>query len=177
MEKNTAKEAGRKMGWDEMYENEGKLERAVNYRFQKVKKNPAQYDVDPEKYAKVVTEVGSRAVASHTPKKDMQEMVEDDPRDVLEMLSDIKKKGIHLAEKKLERLATTKKQLDKTKLRDFSTFIGTIIDKHQLLAGKATENVAVRAEIKEDMDPDEALSTMLRMREENMEGKDRTNRK
>ena len=78
-----------------------------------------------------------------------------------------KKAAWLLLNKKLNMLARSPKELGKTNLAALANVAGIAFDKGQIVKGEATENIAIRAKIDQNIDPLDALSEVMKRRDTN----------
>jgi hypothetical protein len=69
-----------------------------------------------------------------------------------------------LLNKKLNLAAKNKKELDKIPAVSLAQIASTVFDKAQIVNGEATENIALRAKIDDNITPEVALEEILKRR-------------
>lgn len=162
-------QVGLKYGFDKVYKNGRAVRNAITAIYTKVKNNPEEYGLSLEVVGLVEAGMKNRAVARQggTP----MEKPEMGVMDIKEKIVGIRDKTFHLIDKKLDRVASSKKRLDAISFKDLGIIAGIAFDKTQILRGEATENVAVLGKIETDLSPEAALDLVLKMREKTVEVK------
>lgn len=74
---------------------------------------------------------------------------------------------LHVLERKIKLMMLSDTSLEKASLNQIVSAYGTMFDKAQLLNGLATSNVSVRAKVDVNMNADEVLAELNKMREKN----------
>lgn len=88
-----------------------------------------------------------------------------DTKELIEMSKDTRNLAIQTLEKKLVQLYLDPEQLEKTSIVHLATVFGILFDKGQLMQGLSTENIAITARIDVNMNSDDALKELNKMRE------------
>ncbi|HRF71120.1 MAG TPA: hypothetical protein PKV66_06795, partial [Candidatus Pelethenecus sp.] len=88
-----------------------------------------------------------------------------------------RKKAFQLLNLKMDRVMRNNKSIDEIGITALAQTFGILFDKTQIVSGEATENIAVLAKIDKNMSSEDALASILKMREANNIDKDRTNKK
>lgn len=78
-------------------------------------------------------------------------------------------KAAELLHKKMDILNNNKSELAKVNITSLATVFGIFFDKAQIIQGEATENIAIKAKIEDDMTPEESLDALLNMRQQRQE--------
>jgi hypothetical protein len=178
LETKTLYETGIEFGFDKHYKDSRAVNNAVYKIYQKVLVDPQKYAVLPETVEKVKAVVSSRAIASVRPETTLREKIDLSKNvDFKELVLSGRKKAFELLNMKMDRIATSKKGLDEVSITALAQTFGILFDKSQIISGEATENIAVLAKIDKDMNSQDALAAILKMREVNNVEKDRTNKK
>lgn len=99
-------------------------------------------------------------------KKTGQELRIIDSTELVEMSRDTRNLGMMVLNKKLQELYIDPEQLAKINIATLATAFGILFDKHQLMNGLSTENIAVHTKIDINMTSDKALEELNRMREQ-----------
>jgi hypothetical protein len=94
-----------------------------------------------------------------------------DPKDTKQLVLGGRNKAAILLHKKFDLLNKNKQALKDTSLSQLGTVFGILFDKSQIIQGEATEHVAVMSKNIKDMNPEESLDAILRMREEEIASK------
>jgi len=137
------------------------------YRIAKeVENDPEKFGVTPDVVEIVKTSAEDRKSNPQANLTNPDETGLVDFSNITEVTLTTRNKVGELIHKKLDYLTHNKKALEKVNLVQLTTAFGTLFDKARILQGEATENIAVKAKITKDMDPDEALDQLLNMREQ-----------
>lgn len=178
LEKNTY-QTGLAFGFDKHYKDTEAVRSAVYRVWQAARKNPEKYFLTQETIDKVDAALKSRVPqAVRENQVTLREKMEaDNNKDIKELVLSGRNKAFQLLNKKLDRIGKNNKSLDEVNLSTLATTVGILFDKGQIVQGEATENVAVLAKIKNDMTPEEAMASILKMRELHQIEKDRSNTK
>lgn len=137
------------------------------YRIAKeVEGNPEKYGVTQEVVDIVKTSAEDRKSNPSHQVTETQDSALMDFSNITDVTIVGRNKMAELLHKKIDLLNSNKKALEKVNLVQLTTAFGTLFDKARILQGEATENIAVKAKITKDMDPDEALDQLLNMREQ-----------
>lgn len=177
LEKKTLYETGMDFELDKHYASSSSVKAAVYQYFLKVRQDPKRYGLSQEKIDNIVSILTSRAIEPNRHKKLREKVEEEEGRPFAELVLSGRQKAMKLLHRKLDRISASKKRLDETNLSTLTNAASALFDKGQIISGEATENVAVLAKVKSDMAPEEAIETVLRMREAFQVEKDRTSKK
>lgn len=152
-------------GLDRYLANEGSMRSAITRAYNLVLDNPSKYEILPEKAAFIQGVVSSRGIAKRTPETVRQE-VEAMDSDISKSVTHMRTLSSKLVRRKLEYLDKNPKALKEMSLKELIGAFHILFDKGQIVAGLATENIAVLSNIDMKMNPDEALAAIVKMREE-----------
>jgi len=175
---NTLYEAGVKLGMDKHYKTTNALKQAVYRHYNEVKNNPEKFAITQETVDLVSNIVSNRSTTTPVTsqektlaeKKAANELAE---VDIGELVTSGRDKAFKLLHKKLGTIERSKKELKDISLSALTTAAAILFDKGQIIAGQATENIAVLAKVDKDMSPQDALDYVLRAREINVTEKAR----
>lgn len=172
-------EVGIHFGLDKYYKSEGGLKNKVY----KVYREICAVDDDEElkrvyglgrENVNLVHDIVSNRSANQVQETLREKLAKDEKTDIRDMLLKGRKSALALAQKKMERIGDSMKQLDKTRLTELTTAFGILFDKAQLIDGNATEHVAVLANMEDKkIDPETAIDAVVKIRERNIETKTR----
>lgn len=169
----TLYEAGIQFGLDKYYKDSRAVTNAVYNIYRKVLADPQRYAVLPETVELVKGVVANRSV-SKTANTTLREKIDVDANpDFKDLVLSGRKKAFVLLNKKMDRVMKSNKSIDEIGITALAQTFGILFDKAQIISGEATENVAVLAKIDRNMSSEDALATVLKMREKNNEEKDR----
>jgi len=173
----TLYETGIEFGVDKYYKDSRAVNNAVYNIYRKVIANPQKYAVQEDTVELVKSVVAQRAV-SHNPQTTLREKNDElaNP-DFKDLVLSGRKKAFKLLNMKMDRVMRSNKGIDEVGITALAQTFGILFDKAQIISGEATENVAVLAKIDGNMSSEEALASILKMREINNIDKDRTNKK
>lgn len=178
LETKTLYETGIEFGFDKHYKNARAVNNAVYNIYKKVLIDPAKYAVQTETVDKVKAIVSSRAISTNRPDTTLAEKLDAEANpDFKELVLSGRKKAFQLLNMKMDRIARSKKGIDEVNITALAQTFGILFDKSQIIQGQATENIAVLAKIDKNMKSEDALSAILRMREDNNIEKDRVTKK
>lgn len=161
-------EAGTAMGLDTQYKDSRAIRNAVTSVYKKIQKKPEEYGLTQEVLELIMKSVSDRKIATITPQKPVK--VEED-LDMTGLLQGAAEKSLKLINLKLDRLSRNKKNLDRISFAQLNTIAGTAIDKSRLIAGEATEHIAMIAKVDKDMSAKDAMATLLQFREQTITNK------
>ncbi len=165
-------EAAKQIGLGARYRTDSSL-RAIGYRlFNTI--NPDELGISKDAQTIVRNAITNRKVKSHELMNSNERSIMADvldPDDTRKLIDGAKNKAVLALNKKFDYMLNSKKQLEDVSLSQLATAFGIVFDKSQILRGEATENVAIMAKIKTDMTPDEALKSLLNIREVQQEEK------
>jgi hypothetical protein len=99
-------------------------------------------------------------------KEEKHEVRKINTEQMVEMSKDTRNLAIQTLNKKLIELYDNPETLEKTNLATLATVFGILFDKTQLMAGLATENIAIQAKIDVNMKSDDAIKELNKMREQ-----------
>jgi hypothetical protein len=162
--KGTALEVAKEYGFGSYYKNERSMKSAVMRAFNIVRDEPNKWGISLESVKEVEKSIKDRA-----PKQ--TSIIEVEKQDLGTLLTGTRDLAGQLIRRKLDQLDKDPKALQAEKLKDLGWLFGVLFDKGQIMAGKATEHVALMSNIPDHLDPDEALKAIMQMREE-MQRKD-----
>lgn len=86
-------------------------------------------------------------------------------QELMDLSRDSRNLAMQVVNKKLLALDNDPEQLAKINIATLATAFGILFDKHQLMNGLATENVAIHQKIDINMSSDKALEELNKMRE------------
>lgn len=177
LENKNLTEVGLEFGFDKHYSKITNLKAAVYRAYQAVCKDPTKYGVSPEQLEAVRVAMNARTKIVQrqaTSEISLREKVEEEESlGLKELVLNARNKSIRLLSKKLDRVGRTNKTIDEINLGTLATVTGILFDKGQIVSGEATENVALLARVQtENLSPEEALSTILQMRDVTMAEKE-----
>jgi len=167
-------EVGLEFGFDKRYTTKRSIQNAVYRIYQEVLQNLDKFGI-PQDTAELVQNV--MAERSKTPSKtpvDMgeQALIEEGDTEAI-VIGGRNKAGIVL-HKKLDYLNRHPKMLMNENLATLAKTFGILFDKAQIIQGMATENIAIKAKIDDNMSVDDVKNALLKFREKTMEEKGRT---
>lgn len=166
-------ETGVEFGLDKHYRSVSGVKSAVRKIYNEVRQDPQKYFLQQDTVDLVVAVVDTRKnlIPQNPTLKEQADAI--DNVDIKTLIMEGRRKAFKLLSAKMDRLMRSKKSIDEANLASMGTVFGILFDKGQIIQGEATENVAIMGKIKTDMTPEEALDTVLKMRESNLADKDR----
>lgn len=162
-------DAAKGIGLGERYTTDNSI-RAISFRLLK-SIDPRLLGLSEDTITIVKDALEGRRAKAHTEITDGAQPELLDPEDSKMLVIGGKNKAAMLLHKKFDRLMKNKKMLDEVSLSQLATTFGIMFDKSQILRGEATENIAVMANVKSNMTPEESLEVLLKMREIQQEEK------
>lgn len=165
MENGSALEVGKQFGLYKYYTTPGSVRSAVNRAYNMVLDNPGDYEIEMDIAKRIQEKVQARSF-KRSPEviKQRQEVQE---LDIRELITGNRNKATLLLRKKLNHLDKNPKALADISLRDLVGAVHILFDKGQIVAGMATEHIAVMTNIPENLPPEDAIKLITRMREQN----------
>lgn len=158
-------EIGYEYGFEKHYKDGRAVRSAVYAVYHKVKNNPSKYHLDKGAVEVVRESMKQRGLSKGNPGP-VQKEQDIDKSDIHSLVKGVRDTSFYLINKKLDKAARSKKQLEAISLSQLGTIAGIAFDKAQVLAGEATENIAMKAKISKDMSPDDLLDLTLKQREQ-----------
>ena len=162
-------EAGTAMGLDTKYKDSRAIRNAVTSVYKKIQKRPEDYGISQDVITLIMNAVKDRKIATITPQKPVKAQELD--QDISSLLEGATSKSLKLINIKLDRLSRNKKNLDRISFAQLNIIAGTTFDKSRLLAGEATEHIAMISKVDKDMTPEEAMAVLLNFREQTLSNK------
>lgn len=165
-------DVGRVNDLEEWYSSDASMRAAVGRIVRDVGEHPESYGISSDK-VKMVKEIiderkqsGKNQAAKVYEKKKVEAYMD---KPIEEIVTSNRNKLSAIMNKKADMLLKDEKQLKETSLSQLSTAFGVMFDKGQILRGEATEHIAFQGNISQDMDPNEAIEAVVKMRESNVE--------
>lgn len=170
--KNSYLEVGYNNDLDEYYSSDASIRTTVGKIVREVSDHPSSYDISEDK-AKMVKELikgrkksGRTDSVKNYNKKKVQQHMEKPLQEIVEGNRDMLSAVMH---KKLRSLLKNNSELKDTSLSQISGAFSVMFDKSQIMLGKATENIAIQGNIDKDMEPEDAIDTVVKMRDKHVE--------
>ncbi len=168
----TLYETGIEFGFDKKYKDARAVTNAVYNIYKKVLADPQKYVVTPKEVDKVKAIISQRSI---TPQRTTlaEKLDKEANPDFKDLVLSGRKKAFHLLNMKMDRVSRSPKALDEVNITALAQTFGILFDKAQIISGEATENIAVLAKIDKDMTSEQALASILKMREVNQVEKEK----
>jgi hypothetical protein len=170
--KNSYLEVGYNNDLDEYYSSDASIRTTVGRIVREVSDHPSSYNISEDK-AKMVKELiegrkksGRTDSVKNYSKKKVQQHMEKPLQEIVEGNRDMLSAVMH---KKLRSLLKNNSELKDTSLSQISGAFSVMFDKSQIMLGKATENIAIQGNIDKDMEPEDAIDTVVKMRDKHVE--------
>lgn len=160
----SALEAGLEFGLDGHYKDNKAVRNAVTVIYNRLRKDPEKYGLNSDVVGVVEDAMAHRNVTRVQNEITAAEK-EIDKGDIKTVLTGVRDKAWRLIDRKLTRAGRSNKRLDTISFRDLGTIAGISFDKAQIIQGEATENIAVLGKIEGNLDPEQAIDLVLKMRE------------
>lgn len=164
LEEKSLLEVGYLFGLDRYLKTEGSIRSAVSRARNLVLQEPEKYGVSMEKVAYIQGLLNGRAIVQKP--ETLREERSLETMDISTMVVDSRNLATKLVKKKLDHLDQSPKALAEMSLKELIGAFHILFDKGQIIQGQATENIAVLSKININLNPDEALAAIMRMREE-----------
>ncbi len=170
LEQKTFAEVGYMFGLDRYFSTEASIRSAVMRAFNLVLDNPGKYDILPEKVGYIQGVVSSRGIKKRDPET-LREQQEIEKADIAGLVTGSRDLAARLVRKKLDHLDNNPKALKEMSLKELIGALHILFDKGQIIAGAATEHIAVLSSVDAQIDPKEAMAAIMKMRDEMQERK------
>lgn len=173
-------QAGLDFELDKFFATTVAVRNAVYRYYNEVSKDPERYGLTREKLDEVAKALASRTIhAANNRQSSMVSLREkheaEANKDMKDLVLEGSKKALQILTRKMERIGRSNASIDDTNLATLASTFGILFDKAQIVKGQATENVAILAKIDTSkLSPEEALSTVLKMREANQADKEKS---
>lgn len=163
LETNSFVEVGKQLGLSKYYKSDGSIRTAVNRAYNTVLDDPLKWNITIEKAKEIQGIVQSRGLGSVARRENKEAQV----LDISTLITTNRDKAAGLIRKKLDYLDRNPKALAEMSLRDLVGALHILFDKGQIIAGQATEHIAVMTNLPDNMSPEDALKMVTRMRQAN----------
>lgn len=161
----SAYETGLEFGFKETHKDAKAIRNAVTNIYNKVKKNHARYGITDDVMKLVQDAMANRQLTTTRNNVPAIAEKEIESNDIKTVVTGVRDKAWKLIDRKLSRAGRSNKSLDAVSFRDLGTLAGISFDKSQIISGQATEHVALMGKIEGNINPQDALDLVLRMRE------------
>lgn len=165
LENKTYLETAYEFGLDRYYSSEDSMKSAITKAYNIALDNPSKFGLTMEEAAFIQGKIQGRNIGRKDPET-VREAKEIAALDISTQINETRDLVAGLVRKKLEFLNRNPKALKEEKLKDLGWLLGVLFDKGQIVAGQATEHIAVMSNIPEHIDPAEAMKAIMKMREE-----------
>lgn len=151
-------------GIDKYHKSSNAIRAQVNKVYREVKETPEKYAISPEVLKMVEDGMASRTMGR--PKA--LEAIQVEKVSEKELVVGAGRKAWLLLNRKLDVLAKDKKAFNEESLMNIAKMAGITFDKSQIVKGEATEHISLKAQIDQNITPEQALEQLLRFREANV---------
>lgn len=158
-------QVGLDFGLDKTFSTMNSVRNAVTAIKNRISANPAEYGVSQE-----VVDLVNKAMKNRNVDKRVDvplAVKQKEAQGITNVIESVKNGAWALIDKKIKMTAKSTKLLKETTFQQLGTIAGIAFDKHQIIKGEATENIAVRAKIDKNLSPEELLNVVLAQRQEN----------
>jgi predicted DNA-binding WGR domain protein len=168
-------ETGYNNDMDKFYSSDASIRTTVGRIVAEVMEHHESFDISEDKVKMVRELIDERSKSGNTKpakiynNKKIEEYLD---KPLMEVVSGNRDMLSAVLQKKLRFLMNNDKDLKNTSLSQISSAFDTMFDKSQILQGRATENISFQGTISSDMDPDEAIKAVVKMRESNVQDTD-----
>ena len=148
--------------FDQYYKNRIAVLNAVQKVYKEVKESPEKFAISQEVLdmvehgMKVRRDIGKSVVTAEELPKDVDEK---------QLVLGVRSKAWRLLDAKLNHLSRNKKAFKAESLMSLAKVAGITFDKSQIVRGEATEHIALKARVDENITAQEAMSQLLKIRE------------
>ena len=180
MAEKSAYDVGIDFGLDKHYKNAQTVSAAVIRIFHEVKHNPEKFSLSTDAINIVADAVANRSIAVRGGQNRItlrQQMDLQKNRPLEDIVKDNSQKSAVLLSLRIDDALASKKARQKISIGELAKVYGITFDKRQLVEGKATDHVALMAKVSEEMTPDMAIDTVLKMREYNQSMQEESSQK
>lgn len=163
-------DAGVEFELDKHYKNARTVGAAVIRIYNEVKNNPEKFAVSDDTVSLVTDAVTKRnaLTVKGEARTTLREKIDESKNKSIEELTlENRSKSWMLLSLRLDDALSSKKKREKISLGEIAKVAGITFDKGQLIEGKATDHVALMAKIDGELNPQEALDMVIRMKEYN----------
>lgn len=157
-------EVGMEFGIDKYHKSSNAIRAQVNKVYREVREEPEKYAISPE----VLKMVEDGMAARRTTTIRVNEPVDVVKVSEKDLVVGAGRKAWLLLNRKLDVLAKDKKAFAEESLMNIAKMAGITFDKSQIVKGEATEHIALRAQIDQNITPEQALEQLLKFREANV---------
>lgn len=159
---------GLEFGFDKWYPKATGVINAVNKIYREVKEEPEKFSVGQEVLDLVEKGMSERrTLGVNTLSYSLTTTGNLEDLDERTLVLGAKKKSWVLLNRKLDHLMRNKKSFRSETTLALAKLAGIVFDKAQILRGEATEHIALKAKIDENISVHEAVSQLLKFRESN----------
>jgi hypothetical protein len=167
----TLLDVGMEFGFDKHFQDKMGIRQAVNRVYKEVLVEPDVYGIS-EDVVKFVQDAMAARKSITTKKQDESPLPTGiDKNDIKGMLTSGRDKAMVLMHKKLDRLGTSRKMLDKENIATLAKVVGILFDKSQIVQGEATEHIAVLSKVDDNLTPEQRMNMLVKLREKIVEEK------
>lgn len=153
---------GLEFGFDKHLTKPTQVINAVNKIYREVKENPKAFYISQE-----VLELVEKGILDRRTKKNELLNPPMDPGKINEkdLIVGVKNKAWTLLDQKLNYLFKNKKAFRNESVISLAKIAGIAFDKSQIMKGEATEHIALRAKIDDNISSQDAVTQLLKFRE------------
>ena len=151
---------GQEFGFEKYYKSQSGVINAVNRIYKEIKENPQEFAITPD-----VMDLVEKSMLSRRSTKTPSRMVDPGEVNEKELVIGAKNKVWVLLNKKLDYLAKNKRAFKAESIMSIAKVAGIVFDKSQISKGEATEHIALKAKIDNNITSGEALEALLKVRE------------
>lgn len=166
----TAYEAGLEFGLDKHYKNAQTVSSTVIRIYNEVKNNPDKFAVSLDTVELVVSAVNARTalVRKGEGKTSLREKIDEAQSKSFEELAlSNRGKAAMLLSMRIDDALSSKRKRENVSLGEAAKVYGITFDKGQLIEGKATDHVSLMGKVDSNLNPEQAMDLILKMREYN----------
>jgi len=160
-------EVGLALNLDQHYKDNAAIRNTIMGVYRKIKDNPERFGITQETKQLVMDAMAHRNIQGANKEVSKAEK-EIDSGNVKDLIIGVRDKSLRLLDMKLTRASKSRKALDAIPLQALTIVAGTMFDKSQIIQGQATEHISVISKIDGNINPQDAIDLVLRMREQNV---------
>lgn len=151
----------REFGFEKEHKSNSAQIAQVNKVYREVKENPEKFAISQEVLNMVEQAMEARRTARSAPLEVLQDVQVDEKQ----LVVGAGRKAWILLNRKLDYLGKNKEAFQEESLMNIAKMAGITFDKSQIVKGEATEHIALKAKIDQNITPEQAIEQLLKFRE------------
>ena len=155
-------QVGVDFGMGDRFNNNVKIVNFVNSVYKEVLADPEKFVITPDVKEMVEKGMEARRSTGINARREIELTNDIDEKDIVLLT---KKKTFVLLNRKLDYLYKNPRAFRNESLMSLAKVAGILFDKSQIMKGEATEHIAIRAKVNENITLEEATQQLLKFRE------------